>query len=695
MFILTEKPSVAKDIAAALGGFSFSKENGWYQRSGKDCIIAAHGHLLELCEPEDYNPDLKKWTKETLPIIPVKMNYRKIPDSNKTLEKIRNAFRIFGQEDFVLATDAEREGELIGAIILNHVGFTEYETAKRFWVSQALSPEVVKTGLAAAKPMKEYQSYKMAGYARQHSDWLVGINITRLLSCSTGTLCSFGRVQSAVLGAIYLREKSIKNFTPEPYKEFQIKLEKDGKEFTALLSTESGTRFTVDSSFLSSATTIIKPGTTVSVKNVSRQTKHLQPPQLFNITGLQKHCSSKFNLSPDETLKIAQKLYEEYKCLSYPRTPSVVLGDDNTDLFQKVYDTLSGIYPALAIGCQIEQITIKNKRIFNSAKLTDHHALIPLAPLPNNATPTEKNVYLAVTERFFNTIKEPHTYEVVQVILNHDSYNFLASGKTVINTGWKTANAEDDKEEQQLPLLSQTQSLPIIDTTILNKLTKAKPHFTDSSILALMENPKGEDTDDTGKLTGLGTPATRAEILKKLLTHGYITYQNKNIMMTDKGNFLIETIIKIPSLANFISLKITTIWEEKLASNPKQFLSETKSFLVENIPLMKIENTWKDPTVCCPLCKTGKILTGKKQYFCSNYKTGCQFKIWNEICGAKITPTDVAALVSGKESKVKKMKNKEGKEFNAKLKLNDSKIEFVFSKSKSKKKSSVTGKKQN
>ena len=407
MFILTEKPSVAKDIAAALGGFSFSKENGWYQRSGKDCIIAAHGHLLELCEPEDYNPDLKKWTKETLPIIPVKMNYRKIPDSNKTLEKIRNAFRIFGQEDVVIATDAEREGELIGAIILNHVGFTEYATAKRFWVSQALSPEVVKNGLATAKPLEEYQSYKMAGYARQHSDWLVGINITRLLSCSTGTLCSFGRVQSAVLGAIYLREKSIKNFTPEPYKEFQIKLEKDGKEFTALLSTESGTRFAVDSSFLSSATTTIKPGTTVSVKNVSRQTKHLQPPQLFNITGLQKHCSSKFNLSPDETLKIAQKLYEEYKCLSYPRTPSVVLGDDNTDLFQKVYDTLSGIYPALAIGCQIEQITIKNKRIFNSAKLTDHHALIPLAPLPNNATPTEKNVYLAVTERFFNTIKEP------------------------------------------------------------------------------------------------------------------------------------------------------------------------------------------------------------------------------------------------------------------------------------------------
>lgn len=685
MLILTEKPSVAQAFADALGGFQKSKENGWFFRGDADCIVAAHGHLLELFMPEDYNPNLKKWTIDTLPIIPNQMKYKPIPDpKTNSLKIIGQALKTFGHDNFILATDAEREGELIGYLILKHLGFTGWNTARRFWVSEALTPEVVKKGLAEAKPLLQYKTYRDAGLARSQADWLVGMNFSRLLSISTGTLLSFGRVQTAVLGAIYARDMGIKNFKPAPYQQLSVTVDKDGHTFTMLLDHDGQNRFPPHSPMLARAADVFSAQSVAILKSVSRQQKSLQPPQLLNITGLQKICSQKYSLSPAETLDLAQSLYEKHRCLSYPRTPSTVLGDENVDLFKNKYELLSPIYPELSNGCLPESISQSNKRIFNSSKLKDHHALIPLAPLPETASKKESLVYEVVLERFFTSIKSPHVYESVSITASKDSFQLKAAGKIILQNGWKgTQSDEEENPEQELPPLKKGDSLAIRKAEILDKQTQPKKHFTEASILALMENPRNEE-DNSGKLVGLGTPATRADILEKLLKREYIVLNKKNLLIGDKGIFLMQTILQVPELAQLVTIQTTTAWEEQLESTPELFLESMKNMLTTKLPAMKVEKKWEKPSLgSCPLCKNGKIMSAEKNWYCSRYKDGCSFTLWKNISGAKLSDTDLQQLLSGKTTRPKKMKSKAGKEFSARLKLlQDGKVDFIFDKKK-------------
>lgn len=685
MLILTEKPSVAQAFADALGGFQKSKENGWLYRGDTDCIVAAHGHLLELFMPEDYNPELKKWTVDTLPIIPQEMKYKPIPDpKTNSLKIIGQALKTFGHDDFILATDAEREGELIGYLILKHLGFTGWNTARRFWVSEALTPEVVKRGLAAAKPLHQYKTYRDAGLARSQADWLVGMNFSRLLSISTGTLLSFGRVQTAVLGAIYARDMGIKNFKPVPYQQLSVTVAKDGHTFTMLLDHDGQNRFPPHSPMLARAADVFSAQSVAILKSVSRQQKSLQPPQLLNITGLQKICSQKYSLSPAETLDLAQSLYEKHRCLSYPRTPSTVLGDENVDLFKNKYELLSPIYPELSNGCLPESISQSNKRIFNSSKLKDHHALIPLAPLPETASKKEALVYTVVLERFFTAIKKPHLYEAVSITASKDSFQLKAVGKIVLDAGWKkNGDNDDENQEQTLPSLQEGDKISITKAEILDKQTQPKKHFTEASILALMENPRNEE-ETSGKLVGLGTPATRAEILEKLLKREYIVQDKKNLLIGDKGIFLMKTILQLPELAQLVTIQTTTNWEEQLESTPELFLESMKNMLTTKLPSMKVEKKWEKPSLgTCPLCKNGKIMAGEKNWYCSRYKDGCSFTLWKNVSGAKLSDTDLQQLLEGKTTRPKKMKSKAGKEFSAKLKLlQDGKVDFIFDKKK-------------
>lgn len=685
MLILTEKPSVAQAFADALGGFQKSKENGWLYRGDADCIVAAHGHLLELFMPEDYNSELKKWTLDTLPIIPNQMRYKPIPDPKmNSLKIIGQALKTFGHDNFILATDAEREGELIGYLILEHLGFTGWNTARRFWVSEALTPEVVKKGLAAAKPLLQYKTYRDAGLARSQADWLVGMNFSRLLSISTGTLLSFGRVQTAVLGAIYARDMGIKNFKPVPYQQFSVTVAKDGHTFTMLLDHDGQNRFPPHSPMLARAADVFSAQSVAILKSVSRQQKSLQPPQLLNITGLQKICSQKYSLSPAETLDLAQSLYEKHRCLSYPRTPSTVLGDENVDLFKNKYELLSPIYPELSAGCLPESISQSNKRIFNSAKLKDHHALIPLAPLPETASKKEALVYTVVLERFFTAIKKPHLYEAVSITASKDSFQLKAVGKIVLDAGWKkNGDNDDENQEQTLPSLQEGDKISITKAEILDKQTQPKKHFTEASILALMENPRNEE-ETSGKLVGLGTPATRAEILEKLLKREYIVQDKKNLLIGDKGIFLMQTILQLPELAQLVTIQTTTAWEEQLESAPELFLELMKNMLTTKLPSMKVEKKWEKPSLgTCPLCKNGKIMAGEKNWYCSRYKDGCSFTLWKNVSGAKLSDTDLQQLLEGKTTRPKKMKSKAGKEFSARLKLiQNGKVDFIFDKKK-------------
>ena len=688
MFILTEKPSVAKSFAEALGGFK--KYDGYYS-NGKDCITSAHGHLLSLFAPEDYDSKYSgRWEDsfQELPIIPENYRYKPIADPTKTLSKIKNCMKDFDTTDFILATDAEREGELIGALILSYLDFKHYDTARRFWVSEALTPDVVKKGLSAAKPLANYTAYKEAGYARSKADWLIGMNFTRFISVSTGTLCSFGRCQTSILSAIYLRDKNIKNFIPIPYRQLRLKVSKDGINFTMLLQArknqEFPDRFDKSDFFPDNVKNELKAGDNLKVEEVTEERKIENPPQLFNITGLQKYCSNKYRLTPTQTLDIAQQLYEELKVLSYPRTPSVILGDDNVELFEEKFNILSEVYPELAAGCDRTLITKENKRLFNSAKLQDHHALIPLAPLPANANENQKNVYKAVLERFFQSIKKEHIFNNIKIEAVYKDYLFIAKGKAVIQQGWKTSTDEDENEEiTNLPIVARGDELKLLAAEIITKETQPKKHFTNATLLALMENPKSEDSSDK-KLAGIGTPATRAAIIQTLIDREYIVQQKQNLLITEKGNFLIDTVLKIPSLANFISIKTTTEWEQNLQDNPKEFLNKITDFVKTELPKINITDRWTGNSLGkCPLCK-GFVLEGKKGYYCSEWKKGCKFTVWKEIAGAKITPSDIKALLAGKETAKKKFTGKNNKSFTAELKLSingkEAKVDFVFSK---------------
>ena len=684
MIILAEKPNVAKDIALALGRFKF-QDGIWI--SGKDCILSARGHLLISQMPEEYDPKWKSWKDsfKDLPINPPKFIYKENPNTKEVLHQIKKCFKEFDSSEFILATDAEREGEVIGAEILDYVGFQNYAAAKRFWVSEALTPEVVKKGLAQAKPLSEYESYKAAGFARANADWLIGMNFSRLLtvSCGNKAIFSFGRVQTAILGVIYLRDKNIKNFKPADYFQLVCKVNKDNYNFSLYYNKDDSDRFSsrTELEFLKDKLTNQDK---LKITKIETIEKTENPPQLFNITGLQKYCSNKYHLTPQQTLDIAQILYEKYKCLSYPRTPSIVLGDENVELFKSKFELLSKEYPELSKNCDSSKINSDNKRIFNTAKLTDHHALIPLKQIPQDASENEKNVYNAVLLRFFQTIMPSCVYNSITINAEKDNMTFIGKGRSYITKGWKTGldtENEDEKEIETFPTdLKENELLQIIESSILSKQTQPKKHFTNATLLALMENPKAEDVEKVAKLVGLGTPATRASIIKELIDRQYIEQKGQQLLITKLGEFLIETVIKIPCLKDFISLSTTTKWEEQLQSKPDEFLQSIKNFITTEIPKITITDTWKTNEIGqCPLCHKAEIVEGKNSYYCSDYKSGCKFSIAKNICGAKISANDVKLLITGKQTAMKKMiSTKNQKEFSAKLVYEKGKIEFKF-----------------
>ena len=688
MLILTEKTSVAQDIANTLN-FHQDKTHGYFvSPDGKGCIVAAHGHLIELYKPEDYAGGEKKaWTLADLPLIPTEMKYKKTPPEpgkGDSLKIIRNAFQKFGQNDFILATDAEREGELIGRLILDYVGFTAYDNAKRFWTSEALTPEVIRKTLAAAKPLREYEHYNRAGRARQHADWLVGMNFTEMLTVQSGTLCPFGRVQTAVLGAVFMREKAITEFTPKPYLQLRITAEKNTQPFKMIFTDGTTDRFSHGEPKVADCKKLLSANKNLKITEIKREEKTENPPQLFDITELQKYCSQHYQFSPAQTLALAQSLYEKHKCLSYPRTPSVVLGDDNVELFRTKYELLSKAYPKLAQGCAPENITGENKRIFNSAKLTDHHALIPLLPLPENADEAEKKVYTAVVKRFFTVIKPPHIFEQTSVTAETENgqFTFKTSGRKIIQPGWKNDEkrnvAPEEEDLQVLPELANGEIISVISCEILQKMTKSQPHYTNATILAMMKNPKGDKDENLGKLAGLGTPATRAKILQGLIDRNLIEVIKQNILITEKGRFLIKQVLQLPRLADLISISTTTKWEQQLQDEPEKFLENIKTFIRTELPHMKLTTKWERPHLgFCPVCK-GKIFIGKNSYYCENIpEEKCRFSIPKKFCNASITEDDCKILLQGNETRTKKMKSKSGKDFSAKLHIENGKIAFV------------------
>jgi DNA topoisomerase-3 len=637
-----------------------------------------------LAKPECYHPSYKIWDVTKLPIIPDKFRYKPIPDVASQTDIVLSLIRKSAGEDMVVATDAGREGELIARLVFREAGVTDLSRIRRFWVSEALTKEVIRKGLEAAKPWREYNRIALEGAVRQQADWLIGINLTRYMTCGNNTLFSVGRVQIALLNAIALRNSDVARLTPVPFAELEASiLSSNGTVIKAWLNNpQTGkTAFFDNPEYLHTAQAACR-GKAADHVEVTTAREVRKPEKLLNITGLQKKAFKLHGYMPEKTLEIAQTLYEKHKCLSYPRTPSRVMGDGNVELFREKFGLLSAKYPEYARYCDVSLITLENRNIFNSAALEDHHALIPLAPLPDNVSAQERNVFEIVLRSFLTVCMPDYVYNKKRLVFHIGEYVFRSAVNEVVQKGFKAVlNEEPEGDKGQEVGQFNEKSCTILKTEILNKKTAPSKEFSQDTLLAFMENPRNKEEV---KLIGLGTPATRSGIIKNLFDRGYVREEKKKLYATDKGLFLLKQLQKDEKLRRIADTGETTAWEIQLRENPGEFKKSIIEYLRSCIKQGEREQYVKEALGLCPLCGR-PIAEGKENYYCMGYKDAppCTFSIWKEVAGARVSASDIKLLVSGKPTGIKKCTSKSGKQFTAVFIMNqDGKLELRFPKGK-------------
>lgn len=693
--ILTEKPSIARDFARALG--VKGKREG-YLEGGDHVIVWAIGHLVELADPQDYAAKWKRWSLNTLPILPQQLKYKPIANVRKQLKVVQQQLQRSDIGRIIIATDAGREGEVIARTILQTVGQVSSELV-RFWTSQALTPQVITETLESVRPAAEYDRLWHAGQARQAADWLVGMNLTRAATLRMGNypnVFSIGRVQTAVLALLVDRQMERENFKSEPYWLLGANF------FNPAKGTWRGTWFNKEANRFTSkheADRIIAllQGQTGSVKSVKRGKKKQPPQLLYSLTDLQRDANSKYAFSAKQALDIAQKLYEQRKCLSYPRTDSRVLGSKNVSLAAKLIGKLSSVYPELFAGINEKLIVASNKRVFNDAKLTDHHALIPLAPLPEQAGRSERLVYHLVLRRFAAAFHPDYEYEATTIITEVEGETFRTQGSRPVVLGWKTVYGKAEKAEehtgndgeepevQDLPLLEKGDTAQVKDARLEEKMTQPPPAYTEALLLKDMTNPARYVSEDELKKIfkgeiGLGTQATRAQIIETLLARHYVVREKKLLSPTAKGRLLIDRLRLLSSAKAIATPEETARWEmelERIAQgmgNSEAFMDAIRKFVikgVEEFKMNEMQQQIEEPLGKCPACG-GNVIEGKKGFGCANWRQqdgACRFVVWKKIAGQTITPDHVRMLLAGESIPAMEFISKEGRRFSAGLKL--------------------------
>ncbi len=674
--ILTEKPSVARDFAKAL---DVRGNRDGYMENDAYVITWAVGHLVELLEPDEYDSKWKKWNMETLPILPDTFQYKPISRTEKQLSTIQRLLTEKLPEQIVIATDAGREGEVIARTILlsvPEIGADEAdERIRRFWTSQALTPQVVREGMNSLHPASEYDRLWRAGQCRQIADWLVGMNGSRAASIRMHDLFTVGRVQTAVVSLLVDRRRERENFKPEPYWVLRALFSNEKGTWWGTWLRKKQTRFKAEADAEQVREKIAaQSGQVLSVK---RQKKKQPPPLLYSLTDLQQEANKKFGFSAEATLNIAQDLYENRKCLSYPRTDSKVLGSKNVGMVQNLVKKLSTPYAKYFAGVEPRLIKASNKRVFNDAKLTDHHALIPLAPIPKNAKDSEMKIYGLVLKRFAAAFHPDCEYEQTEILTEVQKETFRTKGKRILKPGWQVvyeneksqdAPPKDGEEAEFLPPLDKGDPAKVGETKLEKKQTLPPPEYTEALLLKDMTNPgRYVAENDLKKIyrgdVGLGTQATRAQIIETVLSRGYVQRKKKHLLATDKGCHLVETLRQFNAAKSLTSPEETARWEMHLnliaqgKGSEKEFLDDIRSFIKKTVAEFKALPTSHFPLLTsqvppCPNCG-GKIIEGKRGYGCSNWKAadgGCRFVVWKNISGRMITLPIVAGLVSKKEA---------------------------------------------
>ena len=671
--IIAEKPSVARDIARIVG--ARSKQDGYMEGCGY-VVTWAMGHLIALAMPEAYG--FSAYKAEDLPIRPNPFQlvvrqvhkdkeYISDPAALKQLKVIRSCFD--KTDRIIVATDAGREGELIFRYIYQHLGCRK--PFDRLWIS-SLTDKAIREGLSNLKPGDYYDNLYYSAKARSEADWLVGINASRALSIARKGGYSLGRVQTPTLAMVCRRYIENRDFSSVPYWKLSVLTEKEGVSLKAIGSADYESE-----ALAQTALAALRSQSQLTVETVTRKVMHTAPPLLYDLTALQKDANRRHGFSADKTLSIAQSLYEK-KITTYPRTGSRYISED---VFEEV--------PVLLRKIGMPLSNPLNRHSVDNTKVTDHHAIIPTGETPSGLSTDETTVYQMVVNRFIEAFSSDSEEERMQVRFTNGTNTFTWKACRQISLGWKAVQkdkaTEADKKEDgdehilsSLPSLTEEEVLPLVSAEITEHKTKPKPLYTEATLLSAMENAGKEVEDAESKKAmadcGIGTPATRANIIETLILRDYIRRDKKSIIPTEKGLAVYE-IVKDKKIAN---AEMTGSWELAFAAieagkMPSDKFTQGINSYVGTIceELLSLSSEQKSyPVYRCPKCGQQSVSIYAKVVKC-RHET-CGFHVFRDVCGIHLSEDNIRDLISsGRTPILKGLTSKAGKKFNARLVLGE------------------------
>ena len=685
--MIAEKPSVAMSLAAVLG--ATERKDGYLEGSGY-LVSWCVGHLLELAQPEAYKEQYAKWRYEDLPILPENWKYEVPKDKKTQLALLCRLMKDKRVDSVVCATDAGREGELIFRLVYEYAGCNK--PMERLWIS-SMEDAAIREGFDHLRPGSDYDKLYDAAVCRAGADWLIGINATRLFSVLYGVTLNVGRVMSPTLALLVQRESDIESFISKP---FYV------PEITCGGFTASGEKMTERSE--AEKIRMDCDHNSAFVRSVEKQVKTIQPPRLYDLTTLQRECNRIYGYTAQQTLDYVQSLYEK-KLATYPRTDSQYLTKDMQATAASLILWLRDKMP-FGKGCAGEPDI---DRVTDDSKVTDHHAIIPtveiartdLSELPSG----ERDVLTLLAVRLLCATTQANRFEAVTAMLDCQGYTFTAKGKTILQSGWKeverihrmsirqSETEHRENEDAALPVLKEGQTFETVSASLREGKTSPPKHYTEDTLLSAMETAGAEDMPDDAKRKGLGTPATRAATLEKLVSAGFVQRKKKQLISTEKGRNLIAV---LPD--NIKSPILTAEWESMLKQVEHGELSAT-SFMDQIADMSRTlvkehtapekrfadlfpssRETAHEAVGVCPRCGA-PVYEGKKGFFCDNRE--CSFALWkdNRFFSSKkksITKSVAAALLKeGRISMSGLYSEKTGKTYDAEVILDDTGGKYV------------------
>ena len=617
--VLAEKPSVGKELARVLGA---GRGGEGYMEGPQYIVTWALGHLVTLADPEEYDPKYKTWEMEDLPMLPERRKLVVIKETSRQYRVVQGLLKRPDVGELVIATDAGREGELVARWILEKAGWRG--KTLRLWISSQ-TDKAIREGFRDLRPARDYDNLYRSAEARSQADWFVGLNVTRALTCRYGASLSAGRVQTPTLSLLVERDKEIRDFVP---REFYSVSAKTALGFDALYRDPKGVSRLFDKAAAEALAAKLK-GKTGRITALKKQVKQVPPPAAYDLTELQRDANRKYAYSAKETLNLMQSLYERHKLLTYPRTDSRYISDDVVPtLPERLQAMRFGDYAPL-VNRLLRSRPLQTKYLVNNAKVTDHHAILPTEEPADfrYLSGLEQNIYDLVARRYLAVLLPPCSYEEIELTLTCEGETLRAKGKRMLEEGWRAAYGsgipEDEEEEersQSLPEMKQGDTVLLRDVRLVAGKTSPPARYTEATLLTAMEHPSatGEDKKTLEETGGLGTPATRADIIEKLLSSFYAERSGKNLVPTSKGTQLVGLVPE-----ELRSPRLTAKWENRLGAiaagkeSPEVFIREMKDYASRLVTEVKAaEGQYRHDNATrerCPDC--GQFLlavTGKK-----------------------------------------------------------------------------------